>query len=435
MPERRDAPGRTIRVGYAVREAPVAGRRPDPVVFMAGGPGTASMPSMGVLGRMFPDRDVIAVERRGGRHSRPSLGCPEIAQALLGRLRGAGANVADAALRCRARLAEQDVDLRGYTTGEIAADVVALRRKLGYVSWNLFGVGHSATVMARAAAADPDGVRSVVLDSFTPEQAGDAGRGLADALARLGVRERFETVTARLNRSPAAVPAADPLLGRAYTARMGGDDVAAALAWSLRGGEAAAVPALLDALAEGRTEPLGPLADAVGEGLMAREPGLYHAVRCQDGAPPGLFTINPEKAVCEAWRLPVSAPAPAVPRAPVYVLAGRYDPVSPPATARQAAEAFPRGRFQEFPGLAHTVFEASACARRAIAAFVRDPDGHPDGYSDGHSDWHPVTPCREARPLGELHVTAAPYRISRAPWLAAPLAVFALASLAQLAAG
>ncbi|TDD46441.1 alpha/beta fold hydrolase [Nonomuraea terrae] len=426
VPERRDAPGRTIRVGYAVREAPVAGRRPDPVVFMGGGPGAASMPLMGVLSRMFPDRDVIAVEQRGGRHSRPSLGCPEIAQALLGRLRRSPADVADAARRCRARLAEPGVDLRGYATGEIAADVVALRGKLGYASWNLFGVGYSTRVMAQAAAADPEGVRSVVLDSFMPAGTGDAGRALADALARMGVRERFEAVTARLNRSPAAVPATDPLLGRAFTARMSGDDVAAVLAQALRGGEAAAVPAVLDALAEGREEPLGPLADAVGEELMARELGLYHAVRCQDGAPGDisrLFTEKTEKAVCDAWRLPASAPVRVAPEAPVYVLGGRYDPIGPPATARQAAEALPRGRFQEFPGLAHAVFEASACARREIAAFVRDPAGHP------------VTPCPEVRPLGELHVTAAPYRISRAPWLAAPLAVFALASLAQLAAG
>ncbi|TDD22142.1 alpha/beta hydrolase [Nonomuraea diastatica] len=447
VPERRDAPGRTVKVAYAVRVAGAGDREADPVVFMGGGPGSASMDTMSVLSTMFPDRDVVTAEQRGGRHSEPSLGCPETAQALLGRLRrpapdmtagtttGMTADVAAAAVRCLDRLREEGVDLRGYRTREIAADVVALREELGYDAWHLFGVGYSTRVMLGVAAADPRGVRSVVLDSFLPVGAGrydGADRDLGGALARLEVGERFAAVRARLNASPARVPTTDPVLGRAFTARVTGDDLAAIMAGALRGADVAAVaPALVGGLAEGRDELLRPLVDAAGERLAARVWGLYHAVQCQDEVPfntfspkSRLFTINADKAVCDAWQVSRSEPVNATPSAPVYVLGGRYDPATPAATARSAAQALPDTRFEEFAGASHAVFLASACARQKIAAFVTDPARTP------------AAPCAEAtaRP-GDLHVTGAPYLISRSPWLAAPFAAFALASLVQLVSG
>ncbi|TDD04402.1 alpha/beta hydrolase [Nonomuraea deserti] len=452
VPERRDAPGRTVKVGYAVRVAGAG--EADPLVFMGGGPGSASMDAMSVLSAMFPDRDVVTVEPRGGRHSQPSLACPETAQALLGQLRrpaavmaadgtadgtadGAidrAADVAAAALRCRDRLREEGVDLRGYRTQEIAADVVALREELGYDAWHLFGVGYSTRVMLGVAAADPGGVRSAVLDSFLPMGAGrydGAERDLGGTLARLGVGERFASVRARLNASPARVPMTDTVLGRAFTARVTGDDLAAIMAGALRGADVAAVaPALVGGLAEGRDELLRPLVDAAGERLAARVWGLYHAVQCQDEVPfntftpkSRLFTINADKAVCDAWQVSRSEPANATPSAPVYVLAGRYDPAAPAATARSAARALPDARFEEFAGASHAVFLTSGCARAKITAFVADPATTP------------AAPCAAPTGPGDLHVTGAPYLISRSPWLAAPFAAFALASLVQLVSG
>ncbi|MBF8187538.1 alpha/beta hydrolase [Nonomuraea sp. K274] len=434
VPERRTAPGRTIKVGYAVRQA-AGDRGPDPVVYMSGGPGSASIQLTGLLSRMFPGRDVVTIEQRGSRYSEPALGCPETAAALLGQLRTPPADLAAAATRCRDRLREQGVDLRGYNTKEIAADVVALREELGHPSWHLFGVGYSTRVMLEAAAADPEGVRSVVLDSFLPESAGRydaADANLAAALSRLGLKDRYDAVTARLNGSPARVPVTDPLLGEAFTARLSGDHVATILAAALPGADLAAVaPALVGALAEGRDEPLAPLADAVGEGLGSYAFGLYHAVQCQDEVPfntfttkSRLFTVNGDKAVCDAWRLPTSRPVNATTKAPVYVLGGQYDPTTPAGTARTAAEALPDGRFEEFGGLSHAVFRTSECARRKIAEFVADP-ARPT-----------ISPCPAAaiRPE-DLRVTGAPYQISLAPWLATPFALFALASLIQLVGG
>jgi pimeloyl-ACP methyl ester carboxylesterase len=437
VPERRDAPERQIKVGYAVRVSTAKDRKPDPVVYMSGGPASASMQLTGFLSQMFPDRDVVAVEQRGNRYSEPALGCPETAEALLGQLRRPPADLAQAATRCRDRLREQGVDLRGYNTKEITADVVALRKELGYASWNLFGVSYSTRVMLDVAAADPAGVRSVVLDSFLPESVAwydDADANLTATAALLGVRDPFAAMTARLNASPAQVPTTDPLLGRSFTARVSGDDVATIMAEALHESDVAAVaPAMVGALATGHDELLRPLADAVGEGLVSHEFGLYHAVQCQDEVPfntfttkSRLFTINGDKAVCAAWQLPKSRPVNATTKAPVYVLGGQYDPTTPPRTSRPAAEALPNARFEEFARTSHAVFLANACARRKIVEFVGDP---------ARKDGSPCSDGTTVRPAPAMHVTGAPYQISQSPWLAAPFALFALASLLQLVTG
>ncbi|MEU1719538.1 alpha/beta fold hydrolase [Nonomuraea sp. NPDC005692] len=439
VPERRDAPGRTIKVGYAVHTSTAPGRRPDPIVYMGGGPASSSLQLTGFLSQMFPDRDVVTIEQRGGKYSRPVLGCPETAEALLGRLRRPPADVGAAARRCRARLQEQGIDLRGYNTKEIAADVVALRQALGHPSWNLFGVSYSTRVMTDVAAADPQGVRSVVLDSFLPESVAwydDADRNLRDTMAALGAGDAFDRLVARLNRSPARVPTTDPLLGRPFTATMSGDDVATVLAEALHEADVSAVaPALVGGLAEGHDELLRPLADAVGEGLVSHEFGLYHAVQCQDEVPfntfttrSRLFTVNGDKAVCDAWQLPKSAPVNAVPETPVYVVGGEQDPTTPARTAGPAARAIPGARFETFRG-SHAVFLSSACARKHIAEFVEAPGRVPP---------KPCEPDPAQPPtlrLADTHVTGAPYGISQAPWLAAPFALFVLVALVQLAAG
>ncbi|WP_170223253.1 hypothetical protein, partial [Nonomuraea turkmeniaca] len=92
-------------------------------------------------------------------------------------------------------------------------------------------------------------------------------------------------------------------------------------------------------------------------------------------------------------------------------------------TSRPAAEALPHGRFTEIPRAAHAVFLTNQCARGKIAAFVADPAANT------------AAPCLDSAPAGGLHVTGAPYQISRSPWLAAPFVLFALAALVQLVTG
>ncbi|MET8143683.1 alpha/beta hydrolase [Sphaerisporangium sp. NPDC005288] len=468
VPERRDVgDSREIRVGYALHRSTAADRRPDPVVYTSGGPASASVQLTGYLTDMplGRDRDVVVLEQRGSRWSRPRLDCPEIARALLDTLSMPGgpadpaerARMASGATACRDRLTRQGVDLRGYVTSEIAADVVDLRRALGYDQWNLFGVSYSTRSMLAAAEADPEGTRSVVLDSFFPpltRRYDEAAADLAGSIASLGrewpgLSGRFATMVRRLNQRPAQVRTSDPLTGRPITVRLTGDDVATILDEAMHEVDVLpVVPALVDAVADGDDRPLQVLADQAGGGLVSHEFGLFYAVMCQDEAlfntfsgqgHPRLFTVEADKAVCDAWGLPASpsavltrGPAPTAPRrvvsAPVLVVGGEFDPTTPVAKARSAARALPGARVVEFAGVGHAVFLSSRCGRQTISAFVADPRA--------------AAPCDPGRASyaisgpGDFHVTPVVYRVSTgAWWLLIPFALFLVTSFGQLVVG
>ncbi|NUT40060.1 MAG: alpha/beta hydrolase [Thermoactinospora sp.] len=437
VPERRDKPEKTIKVGFARYSSPSIRRKSDPVVFTAGGPGAATLQLIGTLRQMFPDRDVIALEQRGSRYSRPSLGCPEAVTRIIEHLIPASGSGEPPADTCLGRLREEGVDLRGYTTEEIAADVVDLRQALGYPQWNLFGVSYSTRSMLRAAALDPEGTRTLVLDSFLPEGVAwydDAERNILDVMAALGVRERFERLAARFDAKPLAVDAPDPLTGGRLALILSGGDLMTILGEAIRDAQvAAALPALIDALEHGRHEVLQPILDRAAPALASYDWGLYHAVQCQDEVPfnefaaePRLFTAQEDRRTCKEWKLPSSKPAAATTEAPVLVVSGALDPTTPSRTARPAAERLPGARFVEFPGVGHAVFLTTRCGQRTIAAFVADPAAPA------------AAPCPapyERVEAGQVHLTAAPYRLMSEPWLAAPLALFALIAVLQLVAG
>ncbi len=80
--------------------------------------------------------------------------------------------------------------------------------------------------------------------------------------------------------------------------------------------------------------------------------------------------------ICDVWDVPAVDPADRAPvRAdvPTLLLAGEYDPVTPPAWAELAAETLTAAQVYEFPGAGHGVFRTSACARSVIVDFLADP--------------------------------------------------------------
>src|SRR5215510_4625031 len=81
VPENRSVPnGRTIRLLVARVKAATSAPRPDPIVYLAGGPGGAgTLSALGVVaGSMNADREIIFVNQRGTLHSDPHLSCREM---------------------------------------------------------------------------------------------------------------------------------------------------------------------------------------------------------------------------------------------------------------------------------------------------------------------------------------------------------------------
>ena len=156
VPETRDdSSSPSIQLAYAVLYAPTESPQPDPVIYLAGGPGGSAVKELdGWLDAPYlQDRDLVLLDQRGTGYSLPTLNCPEMEQA-----------VQDATQACRDRLVEEGVDLQAYSSVENAADVADLRVALGYDEWNLYGISYGTRLALTVMRDHPEGVRSVVLE-------------------------------------------------------------------------------------------------------------------------------------------------------------------------------------------------------------------------------------------------------------------------------
>jgi hypothetical protein len=81
VPEDRSRPDEnTIRIAVARVGATSSTPRPDPIVWLAGGPGGSAIATanISVAQGINSDREVIFVDQRGTLHAQPALVCPEI---------------------------------------------------------------------------------------------------------------------------------------------------------------------------------------------------------------------------------------------------------------------------------------------------------------------------------------------------------------------
>lgn len=80
VPENRNrSDSRNIRLAVATRKATALNPKPDPILFLTGGPGGSGLgEGPGIAKAWHPDRDVIFLDQRGALKSDPFLSCPEI---------------------------------------------------------------------------------------------------------------------------------------------------------------------------------------------------------------------------------------------------------------------------------------------------------------------------------------------------------------------
>ena len=143
VPENRSQPtGRTIRLLVAKYPASSPEKRPDPVVYLAGGPGDiVPLEVNGLIAADFiRDRDILAMSQRGTMFSEPALTCvagDDFARELLGlRFYSEATKRAHLAATeaCHRELAATGADVSAYNSTESAADFADLRKVLGYDS-------------------------------------------------------------------------------------------------------------------------------------------------------------------------------------------------------------------------------------------------------------------------------------------------------------
>jgi len=423
VPENRQVPGSApISLPVAVVHSSSETPRPDPVLFIAGGPGgapTASARSFMLFAShaFNADRDIVLYTQRGAAMTEPDLDCAAIAsrgavyledQTLEERDR----TIAAAAVECLHQLGNAGRDLQGYSMQENAQDLVDLRQALGLQQWNLLAVSYGTLIAIETARRDPAGVRSMVLDSLVSPESdlfmSQANRNFSYGLGRLldacaaspdcqaqfpDLRDALERVLAALREHPVNLPLTVEGAEGSQPMVVNWHDFLGLLHWMLYNAQTLTlVPLLIEETAAGRYELLTALLNRVFPGPALAETGpagMFFATVCRDqwtvrnplpaGEPQyGGFAITSfMDRVCSDPALGYgNSPAPGAvsSNVPTLLLSGRFDPMTPDLYAEQVAAAFSRAWIVRIPDYGHSTLSGyTACQTVLARSFLDEP--------------------------------------------------------------
>ena len=402
--ENRVAKGRKIQLRVVVLPATGPEREPDPIFFIAGGPGSSVVEDAGGIAGDMPAlrrrRDFVLVDQRGtgGSHpiNCPFYGPPDSLQSFLGDFMPP-----DAVRRCRAMFATT-TDLTQYTTTIAAHDLDEVRAALGAERINLSGGSYGTRAAQEYMRRYPNRVRAATLFGLVPPSeampqhfARDAQNSLdavvkecaADAACNAAfprLAAEIRAVFDGLARAPARVTVDHPRTNRPATVSLSYDMVAETLRYMLYSSvEAALVPAVMHNAAAGdfgwlARRSLRARGANTGNGNFD---GLYLAITCAEDLPRtdpareaaeakgtflGEYRMRQQRAACEIWgRSPVPADyyTPVRSNAPVLLVTGADDPVTPPRYAAEVARTLPNALNIVVPFGAHGLngLEGLAC--------------------------------------------------------------------------
>lgn len=432
VPESRTDPSSTdtIRLPVVIFHAQSENPAPDPVVYLSGGPGGSALFELAFLYSAFEpftvDRDLIVFDQRGTGAAEPSLACPNIELYP----ERDGVTLTDEELLemelndiedCRQNLLNDGVDLANYTSVENAADVNDLRIALGYDEWNILGISYGTRLAQTVMRDFPEGVRSVILDSAYPleealyvslaENAERAFRVLFDNCAADAdcsgefpdLESVFEATYAALEESPASLDLSNPLTGESFTdVVFDGTEFTGTIFQLLYSTEI--LPLLPEMIYNINAGDYVFLELILGSFLISEDQvalGMNLAVQCNeevafidlddfvasdnpiiaDFASDGLDDATGLLTLCELWG--PATPDPIENEAvlsdiPAFIMAGEYDPITPPEWGIQVSQNLANSYYAEYPSHGHGISITGDCPTDMAIAFLNDPTTAPD---------------------------------------------------------
>jgi pimeloyl-ACP methyl ester carboxylesterase len=404
--EDRDArTGRKIGLNVILLPALSSKPAPDPVFYLAGGPGGAatSYASDRIMNGLRRNREVVLMDQRGTGQSNP-LNCPSAGSRE--DMRGFFGEVMplERIRACRAEL-EKIANLKLYTTQIAMDDMDEVRAALGYDRINVHGGSYGSTTTLAYLRQHPEHVRTIAIFGVAPTSAKiplSFSKGVQDSMDHLfaecaadtachaaypDVANEFKAVLAQFDKGPVEVSAMNVFTRSEQKVTVTRDAFVDGIRQILYVPEAAAaLPALIHLGAEGN---LGPLVGTAFQIVIAIDSriarGMQFSVICAEDVPfitpeevkttsansfYGDARVRPTMRACTEWPQAKVSPSfldPVKSDTPALLIDGALDPVTPPWLAETVLRTLSKGRLIVIPKATHASYE---CVENLVADFI-----------------------------------------------------------------
>ncbi|MEM9835600.1 MAG: alpha/beta hydrolase, partial [Bacteroidota bacterium] len=426
VPEnRRKHNGKTVKLPVYIFKSRSQTPKKDPIIYTVGGPGATTMPSAQYMDyyQYLDDRDFILIEQRGNYYAKPHLDCPEWSEAVYrSNLPGYSQEqskdlFAKATTDCRERLIKKGIDLDGYNTNEIAADINDLVTVLGIDEYNLLTISYSTKIAQVLLRDYPDRIRSVVMDSVLPLESNYDEESVKNLLATVSqllddcatdelcrgaypnLKDRFFTYLREKTKAPLAVEVENPKDGNMETFYLTGADLIGVFTLADTK-DIVNIPFEINKLLNDDLSSVKKqLALLFEEPVYSDGRGMRLSVWCAEEYPfssqsiieaeskqyPEVTGLRPEtfsKEICDIWS--VESVAELENQAisttiPVLLINGEYDELTPVKWATAMMDRFPNSHHLVFKGWKHTPTTnwSNPCAMEAANDFFNQPTLRP----------------------------------------------------------
>ncbi len=444
VPERWDDPddGDTIRLHVGIFSA--GANDAEPIVYLEGGPGGDALALISqsfdlVFGTMVEHHDIVILGQRGTGSADPELACNVVVELqvdLLDETLDPGSEVealGQAVSDCAADLREKGIDPGAYNSVQNAHDVDALRRALGHERWNVLGVSYGTRLGQTLMRLHPEGIRAAVLDSVVATQRDplldvpktgkrafdtlfDACASSSDCAERFpDLEQRFFALVDRLDAEPLRFDVANNLTGEQHPAALDGTGLVELGFNALYGKSGVAgFPELVEQLESGETSGAAALMGQLVTSAELLAAGMYWSVQCHEEAPfldeaaaeagrtgderydrlapPESLDVVAD--ICSALDTGAAPPVenePVVSDIPTLLLAGVFDPITPPSDTASLLDGLAAATYVELPHTGHGAI-TEECGQQIVVSFLADPQADPDTSCIGDiepPDWTP----------------------------------------------
>ncbi|MDB5754413.1 MAG: hypothetical protein JWR56_841 [Massilia sp.] len=388
-----------VTVAPAFRES----ARPDPLFVLAGGPGQAGSDLLSMLSSTFrrtrATRDIVFIDQRGTGLS-GKLDCES---------KPAQEAMSEEQLEAEIRscIGRMKTNFAHYGSASAARDIEQVRQALGYGKVNLWGGSYGTRLGQAYARAFPSKLRALVLDGVAaPDQVIPAGgRDSQAALDKLfrqcagepacqrafpAVRAEFAGLIDKIAAGKVLVEVADPRTAEPVKLAMTSARFLGTVHSILYSpADSRRLPFLIHSAAQGRWEPFvarrNVAADFSAEGsnalilhlavICAEDwPRLTAALRLDDASALTAPMLERLPGLCAAMKVPaVPLAAPTQIEAPVLMLSGALDPVTPPRRAEAAGKHMARAQHLVVANAGHGISQLG-CTPRLLREFLDRPD-------------------------------------------------------------